>query len=170
MSGAFLGGLLHPIFVPTHMLALAVTGIVIGQQAPRARWMAMALFCGAMLLGFFVIVQAFAPRHVGEILLALAGAGGVMIALGRRLPQFVACGLAVAAGGAVALDSPPQAISVLNATITLFGTFWGASLLVLAAAVGASLLSREWQRVAVRILGSWIAASAMLALALALGK
>ena len=55
--GGFAGGLLHPLFVPAHLLAVLALGLLIGQQAAWAR---MAAFCfiaglavglGAMTLG-----------------------------------------------------------------------------------------------------------------------
>ena len=76
--------------------------------------------------------------------------------------------LAAATGRRSALDSPPEAISLRDANLTLIGTALGAH-----AAVGADrgdrrAAHRAWQRIGARILGSWIAASAILVLALLL--
>jgi hydrogenase/urease accessory protein HupE len=35
--GGFYGGLLHPLLVPAHVLALTSLGLLIGQQTPRQR-------------------------------------------------------------------------------------------------------------------------------------
>ena len=69
-------------------------------------------------------------------------------------------------GAALALDSPPETTSIEEANLMLIGTGIGA-LSALGAAVGAALhLTRPWQHLGVRIIGSWIAASAILVLAL----
>jgi urease accessory protein len=52
------------------------------------------------------------------------------------------------------------------ATVTLAGTALGACLALAIIAACASRLRRSWQRVGMRIVGSWIAASAILVLAL----
>ena len=41
--GGFPGGLLHPLFVPAHALAVLALGLLIGQQAAGARLAALSL-------------------------------------------------------------------------------------------------------------------------------
>jgi urease accessory protein len=166
-AGGFYGGLLHPLFVPAHVLALTATGMMIGQQ-PRWCWLPPALFVGAMLMGFAAIVLAFAPSHTEEVLLAAAAMGGALVAFGRPLPQFAMCLQAAVTGGAVALDSPPEVTSLREAFVMLIGSFCGATLIVLVVAECTRVLRRAWQCIGVRIAGSWIAASAALALTHAL--
>jgi urease accessory protein len=163
-GGGFYGGLLHPLFVPAHILALTATGMMIGQQ-PHWHWLPPAVFVCSLLLGFAAVVYAFAPNHVSEVLLMAAAVGGALVALGRPLPQFALCVQAAVAGGALALDSPPEVTSLQAALMMLVGTFCGATVLLLAVARGISMLRRQWQHVGMRIVGSWIAASAALALA-----
>src|SRR5262250_488988 len=56
--GGFSGGLLHPLLVPAHALALLALGLALGQQP---RWPAGALFFGVGLVaGITLIVAAFA--------------------------------------------------------------------------------------------------------------
>jgi hypothetical protein len=72
----------------------------------------------------------------------------------------------VIAGLALGLDSPPQAISIADATTALIGTGLAACLALAIVVTVTSRLTRGWQRIGPRILGSWIAASAILVLAL----
>jgi urease accessory protein len=81
---------------------------------------------------------------------------------------MVGAGLTVIAGFALALDSPPEAISLTQANLTLLGTALSAIAFPVALGKLVSRLQRDWQRIGVRILGSWIAASAILVLALRL--
>ena len=169
-AGGFYGGLLHPIFVPAHLLALSATGALIGKQAERTQLVAIALLAGALFAGILVLVFAFAAEHMGEVLLGIAAAAGALLALGRPVPSALWGMLTVGAGLAVALDSPPQVVSLREATVILIGTFCGAVILFGAVAECAAMLRRPWQAIAMRVFGSWIAASAALALTFDLAR
>ena len=93
---------------------------------------------------------------------------GLLVALARPVPEALGCILAVLLGFCIALDSPPEAISLAEANLMLIGTGLGAAALLILAVAIASRLKAGWARVGVRILGSWIAASAILVLALRL--
>ena len=161
----FYGGLLHPILVPAHALGILALGLFIGQQDSRHRRGAAAMFALALVLGLGAIVLAVGQTPAGEILLAAAAALGALVAIARPLPRPVGWLAAAVTGAAIGLDSPPQVISMALATVTLIGTGLGACI-ALAIVVGvAACLRRHWQLLGVRILGSWIAASAVLALA-----
>jgi hypothetical protein len=73
---------------------------------------------------------------------------------------------AVVVGCAVGLDSPPDAISLREAVWTLIGTGCG-SVAALALMTGAAaLIRRAGWAIALRVAGSWLAAIAVLVLAL----
>ena len=97
--------------------------------------------------------------------LAVALVAGLAVASGR-LPGPASWLLAVAAATAVALDSKPDAIPANQAWLALSGTGLGAALIIVYFGGLAAWLDRPWQRIAIRALGSWIAASAMLVLTL----
>ena len=160
----FLGGLLHPLFVPAHALAVLGLGLLIGQQGPHWRWSLPVAYAAGLGSGFAAMILAFAPQFGGEVLLAVAAIDGALIALARPVPALVGCVLALVVGIALALDSPPGGISVRDANVTLLGTFCGAVMLLWAVLEVARMLRRDWQRLGVRIVGSWIAASAVLVL------
>jgi hypothetical protein len=84
------------------------------------------------------------------------------------LPRSIGVLLAAVVGLALALDSPPEAISVRDANLALLGTATGAVLVLVALVQMTSRLTRAWQRIGARVLGSWIAACAILVLALRL--
>jgi urease accessory protein len=163
-ASGFYGGLLHPLLVPAHALTITVTGLLGARQAPR--WQVPACYATGLAVGFAAMMAAYAPQSAGEVLLAAAGLSGVLVAIARPLPHPLSCALALTTGASLALDSPPGGISVAEANLTVLGTFCGAIILLLAVLELTKLLSRDWQWLAVRILGSWIAASAVLALSL----
>ena len=163
--GGFPGGLLHPLLVPTHLIALVALGLLIGLQ-PRWGWAVLAVYGTAIVAGLGAIALGTVPTLAEEALLTLAAVSGLLVALARPLPGAVGGVLAAATGLALALDSPPDAIILREANLTLLGTALGASTMLAAVVQLASRLRRDWQRIGVRIAGSWIAASAILVLAL----
>jgi hypothetical protein len=90
--------------------------------------------------------------------------------MARPLPTLACALLAAITGVTLGLDSPPEAISIAVATAMLLGTGLGASLALAAIVAGTSYIASvadwNWCRIGARILGSWIAASAVLVLAL----
>ena len=161
----FYGGLLHPILVPAHALGLLAFGLFIGQQDARYRRAPAAIFVAALVVGLAAIMLAVGQTPAGEVLLAAGAVLGALVAIARPLPRLIGWLTAAVTGAAIGLDSPPQVISIALATVTLIGTGLGACI-ALAIVVGVTAcLRRHWQLLGVRILGSWIAASAVLALA-----
>ncbi len=161
---SFLGGLLHPLAVPAHALALLALGLLIGQQ--RARFAPFAAFVAGLGAGLAALAFAVGATSAADVLLAGAALAGLLVALARPLPTLVSALVAVIAGLALALDSPPEVTSLAAATVMLIGTGLGACLALAIVVVGASYVTRDWQRIGIRIVGSWIAASAILVLAL----
>ena len=166
----FIGGVLHPLFVPAHALAIVGLGLLIAQQSPQWPWPASIAYCVGLAAGFVAIVAAMVPPEMNDALLASAIASSALIALARPLPQLLVSALSLVTGVAIALDSPPHAISLRQANIILIGTFCGAVVLLLAVIGNSLALRRNWQRLGVRIIGSWMAATAIMALALRLAR
>jgi urease accessory protein len=163
---ALFAGLLHPLVVPAHVLAIAALALLIGQQGwSRTAPIAYAV---AALLGLGAIAMAYVPKFAEENLLALAAITGLLVALARSLPQALGVLLATTIGLTLAFDSPPEALSLMEANLTLLGTALGAVLLLLALLQGTARLRHHWQRIGARVAGSWIAATAILVLALRL--
>jgi urease accessory protein len=161
----FASALLHPLLVPAHLIAVAALALLAGQHDPSSRRTLARAYAGGLVLGFAAMVAAFATQLSGEAVLAGTALAGGAVALARPLPWPAAAALASATGFALAMDSPPNVIRVEEANLLLVGTFCGATLLFSIIAAASSGLSRPWQRTGVRILGSWIAAAALMVLA-----
>jgi urease accessory protein len=166
----FTGGLLHPLLVAVHLMAVVALGLLIGLQAQH-RGRAVAVVYGAgVLAGLAAIALAYVPTYAEETLLACAAISGLLAALARPLPQAIMAPLAAATGLSLALDSPPDAISLAEANRALLGTAVGAVVLLVVVAEAVMRLRRDWQRIGLRIFSSWIAASAILVLTLRLAR
>jgi urease accessory protein len=164
--GGFPGGLLHPILVPAHLFSLLALGLLISQQ--RERVIASVSFIAALVIGLIALTFAVGETAAPSVMLANTALAGVMVAAAWTPPKPVVWLLAAITGGMLALDSPPDAVTIEEGNLMLVGTALGACATLVAVVAGASLLRRPWQRLGVRIAGSWIAASALLVLALEL--
>jgi urease accessory protein len=160
----FYGGLLHPLFVPTHAIAILSLGLLIGQQMPHRRWPMALAYAAGLGIGFAAMISAFPPRFSAEALLVATAVVAALVALARAVPWLTAGVLALAVGTALALDSSPGGISVREANVIIVGTFCGAVILLWIILEVGAIFRREWQKLGVRILGSWIATSAVLVL------
>jgi urease accessory protein len=168
MSGllqALVEGLLNPLLTPAHVLTLLALALCVGQQ--KRRGAVLLIFALALAVGFLAIVLAVETTPARLVLLADTAVLGVMVAAAWA-PKPLLWLLAATAGTALALDSPPQAVTIAEAYATLVGTAAGACAMLVAVATVASHAHADWQRIGLRILGSWIAASAMLVLAVQL--
>jgi len=168
--GGFYGGLLHPLLVPAHMLALVGLGLWIGQHASRPRAVLLGLFAASLAAGVIVIVSAFAVTGADDAILVVAAVAGLAAAIARPQWLLVSAPLSAIAGAAIALDSVPQEISMTATFLALAGSAVAAFLMVMMMADLTVYWRRDWQRIAIRIAGSWIAASAILVLALRLAR
>lgn len=161
--GGFHGGLLHPILVPAHALSVVALGLFIGRQ--RERRIPSSIFAVALIAGLIAIARAV-EAPVGNVMLANTALLGGLVAMAWAPPQPLGWLLAAVAGATLALDSPPQAITIAEANLMLVGTALGACLAVAVVGAMTSYLTTAWQQIAVRVLGSWIAASAILVFAM----
>ena len=168
MSGllqAFVDGLLNPLTTPAHAMTLLALALLMARQPQR--FVVLLIFALALAAGFLAIVLAVETTPARTVLLAVAAALGAMVATAWA-PKPLAWLLAAITGAALALDSPPQAVTISEAYATLGGTTLGACATLVAVAAVANYANADWQRLGVRIVGSWIAASAILVLAVQL--
>jgi urease accessory protein len=168
--GGFTGGLLHPLLVPAHLLAVTSLGLFAGQQPRRTSAGLLAVFTASLVVGVIAIVSAVSPVYQGEVVLAVTAVAGLLVALARPLTALLSVPLIVIAGIAIMLDSVPDDVSMQRTFLALVGTGIATVVAIVLIAEAARALRRDWQRIGVRILGSWIAASAILVLALRLAR
>ena len=165
---AIADGVLAALAAPAHALALLALGLFIGrQEAMVVPWIA---FVAGVIAGLASIAFGAGETPAADVLLAASGTAGGLLAAGRALPRAVCAPLALVVGLAFGLDSPPEAISIAIGTAILIGSGTGAAVAVIVIAGATRQLVRPWQDIGTRILGSWIAASAILVLTLRFGR
>jgi len=161
----FWGGVLHPLFVIDHVMAVLALGLLMGSQE-RWGWLSPIVYAVGIAAGLATMMSGAVPRYANEAILGVAVVGGMLVALALPLPARLGATMAGILGFAIALDSPPEVLSVSEANLMLLGTAIGATVFVIAVRQAARQARARWAQISVRAAGSWIAAAAILALAL----
>lgn len=165
---AFLGGLTQ-FFIPTHLLAIVALGLLAGQQA-RVPLHVLIAFAIALAAGSLAVAFAIRETPSGLALLVLAGLAAGLVVAGRFEPFWLVALLALAIGAMLPLNAPPHEITIAAAIAAQIGFAIAALATFSVTAFAATQATRSWQRIGLRIAGSWIAASAILVLALRLAR
>ncbi|MEE1674931.1 HupE/UreJ family protein [Agarivorans aestuarii] len=166
--GSFYNGLLHPVFVPAHMLLLLGVGIILGLHTPSRDKAAFACFGLASVIG--LIVTIYFSTNIELVIYAVAGITGGLILANINTPLWFKSVLLGVAGLLIGLDSRQDALTGQDKTLTLIGNAISVNLLVLYAMVLANFLSKKnWQLlIGLRVAGSWISAISLLMFAFAI--
>ncbi len=163
--GSFVNGLLHPAVVPAHAILVVALGLLLGQQGSEHLQRALPAFAGVLAVALIGSGQApLLPFEAIQLVMGLLL--GLLLASARALPGRATLLLAPVAAAAIGLDSNPEGQAGTQRLTTLAGTWMGASFAVLWFFGIADALRRDWQKIAVRVAGSWIAAAAVMVLAL----
>jgi hydrogenase/urease accessory protein HupE len=171
----FTDGLQHPFGLPAHIMMILGVGLLLGRHEIAAWRVPLYGFLASLALGLaggpFLIAPALEP-HLAIALLLLAVVFGCLIATARPLPAVLLTSLLALAGLGLGLDSAPE--GTLQQTVAaLFGSGFAFVFALLNAAMLAQYAqtrtnSQAWQKIGVRIVGSWIAAAGIMVLALQL--
>ena len=158
------------MLLPTNLLALVALGLLAGQNGRRDPRIILVLFATGLVIGTILIALGLLEPPAAIALLMLAALMGLLVAIGRSLPVLATLTLTLVTGAALALNTPPQAITIPIAIVAqLGGAITALAVLGLVAFI-ASKAEDRWPHIGVRIAGSWIAASAILVLALRLAR
>lgn len=167
--GAFYSGVLHPFISPAHLIALVALGLLFGQRGVLASRQAMGALVAALAGGLWLSLRLQLPEP-DPLLLALGILLGLSVVLARSWPLWALVPLSALVGLAVGLGSAPDGMAPGQRTAALVGTFFGATLCTACLAGAVHPLHKPWARVGVRVLASWLSASALLVLTLAFAR
>ena len=160
----FVQGVGGPVVTAAHVLGLLGLGLAFARQPKSV--LPFGMFALALAAGLGALAVAVGATPARNVVLVCAALSGISVASAITLPPFAVGLLAAAMGLALGLDSPPETISIAVGNAMLAGTWVGACLLLAAVTTVAMRLAGTWQQIGLRVLGSWIAASAILSLAL----
>lgn len=168
--GDFYNGALHPFAVPSHALMLLAIGLLFGQQGQRWRvklGVNLLIFAGSLLLGLLAMAAGLSFT-TAPLLLGCAVLAGLATVIAKPLPGFIGALLAGLGGFLIGIDSAPDPTGTWKLLLICSGTLLGACLgLIYLWGMAAFLCEKkDWRAVLVRVIGSWLTASALLVLVL----
>lgn len=162
----FYHSLLHPLFVPSHLLILIAFGLLLGQQGARRNLPALALFSMFLIAGL-AYISFSKGAEVETFLLITTVVIGLIVAAAQAVGLYLSAIIAAFVGFLIGLDSLQETISATEKLLPLLGSGIGMMLIVLYSMMFADYFSNQaWQKIGLRVIGSWIAASAIMVLAL----
>jgi hypothetical protein len=156
--------LFAPLADAALVIGLIAMALWAGQQG-RARAV-LGVFAASLVLGL-ALNHVVAPARTQDALLAATAAAGLLVVVGRRWPGW----LGVLVAGVIGLQlgrGVELGASTGLARLASAGTTW--ALACVGVALAAWLVAQApwpWAKIGVRVVASWISASALLVLALA---
>jgi hydrogenase/urease accessory protein HupE len=159
------GGLLHPYTEPVHIITLLGLGFMLTQQAKQVPPYGWMMFCIAALCG--LIASSFNTTFsLAPLLLVIAILLGLLVATRLSLPVRFCIFLSIVAGFVLGLDSAPGSATIWTEIVAIISTTTGLGIALLIVIGWGDYFRKEWQKIGIRVIGSWIAASALLVLVL----
>jgi urease accessory protein len=164
--GDFYGGLLHPTTALDLAPPLMALGLLAGQNGkPAARRMLLVL-PAAFVLGTGLGGALPPPAHLATVNAGSFVVLGLLLALDADLPSALLLGIGAALGLCNGLANGSGMAGGSDPVLFLLGSaLAGFAAILLPGAVVVSLTA-GWQRIGVRIVGSWLAAVGAMILAL----
>ena len=151
--------MLHPLLAPLAFIALVALGVLIGQHGLVEARKSVLGFVVALALGLVLASQW--PGVEADAWLLLTALATAFCALAAwRLPAPALVALAMAVGMAAGVGLAHMAVGT-GRWIVIAGTWLGAAFLALGVAALAEKARRPWQKIALRVVASWLAASAL---------
>jgi urease accessory protein len=167
-SNAFLSGLVHPVTALEHVLPLLALGMLAGQRGLRAAEGLVVAFPLAFACGAFGAALLPGIPDLSVVNAATAVVIGALVALAFGLSRPFLYAVVVITGALHGLANGGAIVGALP-TFIAGATLSATLLFVYAFGVVDHVLRRQkpWLPVAVRAIGSWIAAFGILTVALA---
>jgi urease accessory protein len=163
--GDFYAGLIHPLTALEHVFPFLAIGLLAGQQGAKGARTVLGCFALGLLIGVLLAPHGLESAVVYVNASSFIILGG-LVALARRLPFALLVVLAAVFG----LSHGYANGAAMRAEMLAFNFNTGVvSAGVVMISLGAGLvlsLRRPWSHIAVRVVGSWIAAIGLMTVAL----
>lgn len=171
MLYGFTPGFLALLQMPAHLVVLVACGLLLGQQGVSHWHRAFIGFVVSLLVGMWLAnpVQFVLPLNKELALLVVAMLVGLLVIVAYPLPRWLIILLVSLVAFLVGMDTVPvmlPGIAPRKLYWTLAGSAVGGFLLLLVATLVGRVLHKVWEGIGVRVLASWVTASALLTLAL----
>ncbi len=164
--GDFYGGILHTFLVMAHVFPLLALSIVAGQQGPKTAGgglpvFLIALFSGAVAAFYTPPVTAvFYINLISFIVL------GILAALSLKLPRWLFYSVLFFFGCTHGYQNGMELHQTQSPLLFLTGLLAGGLILYSIMAAITVSVKKEWFQIALRVVGSWVAAMGLMMIAL----
>ena len=160
--GDFYGGMLHPISAVEHLFPIIALSLLAGQQGPRlARWTVLAFPIG-LLVGVIVGASAGPNDYIAWINKSSFVVLGLLVAAAVRMPLSALMAISLVLGATHGYENTADVAQTVTMQMFLPGILTAGLVLVAIVAATTVSLKTPWQQIAVRVVGSWIAAIGLL--------
>jgi urease accessory protein len=164
--GDFYAGMLHPIVSLETALPLVAISLLAGQQRRETAIRLLTAFPAALLVGALLAARADAPSKLILVELILTAVLGILVAFARHLPNWLVLAPGIGIGLCAGWSNASEAFGQVSAIRFVAGLVVIGLLLLVYGNGLVRNLKAEWAQVAVRVVGSWIAAVSILVLGL----
>lgn len=169
--GDVTNGLLHPLQMPSHLLILLALGLYGAQRSSRGTRQPILVFTVAAIAGLALTIPNWFKEVPSWALSVVALGIAILVALRAALPVAASSSIYALGAMVVTLDSGIDQAPLIVALKTLFGTFCAILAIVTSTTFYVRQIPRKnWIKIAIRVLASWIAAIALLMIAFAFRK
>jgi urease accessory protein len=164
--GDFYAGMLHPVITLETVLPLVALSLLSGQQQRETAIHLLAAFPASLVAGALLATLGSAPSYLGVVQLVLTAGFGLLVAIARHLPSWLLIVLGTALGVSVGWVNAAEVFGQVSGFRFVAGLAVVGLLLLVYGNGLVRNLQREWAQIAVRVVGSWIAAVSILVLGL----
>lgn len=164
--GDFYAGMLHPVVTIETVLPMVALSLLAGQQRRETAIHLLAAFPTALIVGALLASLGNAPFFLGIVQLMLTAGFGVLVASARRVPSWLLVALGVMLGISVGWANAAELVGQASRSRFIAGLAVVGLLLLVYGNGLVRNLKWEWAQIAVRVIGSWIAAVSILVLGL----
>ena len=164
--GDFYAGMLHPLITVETLLPLLGLSLLAGQQSRETAIKMIVIFPAALAIGTLLIVLRSLPAQLAAFELLITASLGLLIALRWRVPVWIPIALSILIGLCIGWSNSVEITGDVSAVRFVAGLSV-VGLLITSYGIGlVRHLKLEWTQIAVRVVGSWLAAVGILVLGL----
>jgi urease accessory protein len=164
--GDFYAGMLHPVVTIETVLPMIALSLLAGQQRRETAIHLLAAFPAMLIVGALLASLGNAPFFLGFVQLMLTAGFGVLVASARRVPSWLLVALGAVLGISAGWTNAAELVGLASRSRFIAGLAVVGLLLLVYGNGLVRNLKWEWTQIAVRVIGSWIAAVSILVLGL----
>lgn len=168
--GTFYSHFLHPATVLPHALLLVAVSLMLGQQGRSIAQVALGALGAAFATGLATATAGGLDIVSEHVLVFSSLVIGGLVCLDLRMPIAIPVLVATGTGLAIGLDSAISINGLRDTVLAVAGLAVGVFYLAIVIVGLTVAAEKHWQRLAIRIGGSWIFAISVMVIALSMAS